>query len=44
MNYCRVVMLAGAIGLVSWSASGCSDVTQLTDPNPEFETLVVAYS
>ena len=43
MKIRRVVLLAGMLAIVFWVAGGCSDINQINDPEPAFETLVVAY-
>jgi hypothetical protein len=37
------LILAGVVLSTAWVVGGCSSVDQIDDPNPAYETLVVAY-
>lgn len=38
-----VLLLAGTMIVVAWPWFGCTDINQITDPQPEFQILNVAY-
>lgn len=38
-----VLLLAGTMIVVAWPWFGCTDIQQITDPQPEFQILNVAY-